>query len=104
MESWPLVGTCDIRSVDFDDLVPTDIVNRRYVGETCFGKYTSKQKWYYFSGHDVNEISILKIYDLNKEAKPDVSYPSFATKNTLKIKSQFVYIHYFRSLMTQGWI
>ncbi|KAI0412576.1 hypothetical protein F5X98DRAFT_367177 [Xylaria grammica] len=66
VEAWPL-AICDTRSVDTTDLVPTDIVRRRYIGETCFGKYNPKQEWYYLSDQDVNEITILKIYDSKVE-------------------------------------
>ncbi|KAK3341828.1 hypothetical protein B0T25DRAFT_354280 [Lasiosphaeria hispida] len=67
VRSWPL-ALCDARTVDPNDLVTCDIVRRRYVGETYFGKYNASQKWYYLSGMDVDDIVLVKVYD----SDPDV--------------------------------
>ncbi|EEU36873.1 uncharacterized protein NECHADRAFT_81142 [Fusarium vanettenii 77-13-4] len=60
--SWPL-ATCDARSVNQNDLVTCDIVRRRYTGETCFGLHSEGQQWFYLSDQDVDEVTLLKIYD-----------------------------------------
>lgn len=78
MHAWPL-AVCDAQSVDPVDLVTCDIVRRRYIGETYFGKYSPSQRWYYMSGMDANEGALLKIYD----SHPDVSAKRKATCFTM---------------------
>ena len=67
VKAWPL-AFCDARTVRPDDLVACDIVRRRYVGETYFGKYNPDQKWYYISDLEDDDVVLLKIYD----SDPDV--------------------------------
>jgi hypothetical protein len=66
--SWPLV-LCDSRTIRPDDLVSCDIVRRRYIGETYFGKYNPEQKWHYNSNINRDDVILLKIYD----SEPDVT-------------------------------
>ncbi len=67
VQSWPL-ALCDARTVDPNDLVTCDIVRRRYVGETYFGKYNPDQQWYYLSDMTPDDIVLVKVYD----SDPDV--------------------------------
>ncbi|KAK0701725.1 hypothetical protein B0T26DRAFT_528308 [Lasiosphaeria miniovina] len=67
VRSWPL-ALCDARTVDANDLVTCDIVRRRYVGETYFGKYNAAQEWHYLSDMDVDDLVLVKVYD----SDPDV--------------------------------
>ncbi|KAK3984664.1 hypothetical protein QBC44DRAFT_374905 [Cladorrhinum sp. PSN332] len=60
--AWPL-AVCDANSLDPGDLVPCDIVRRRFVGETLFAKFHPEQKWHYLSGQNADEIALLQIYD-----------------------------------------
>ncbi|KAI0127981.1 hypothetical protein BJ170DRAFT_397584 [Xylariales sp. AK1849] len=62
--AWPL-ALCDTRTVNPDSLIATDVVRRRYVGETYFCAFEDEQEWYYLSGQDVDEVALLKIYDSN---------------------------------------
>ncbi|KAK4201001.1 hypothetical protein QBC40DRAFT_278966 [Triangularia verruculosa] len=62
VKSWPL-ALCDARTVDPNDLVTCDIVRRRYVGETYFGKYNPEQKWHYLSGMTPEDVTLIKVYD-----------------------------------------
>ncbi len=64
--AWPL-AVCDASSVDADDLVLCDIVRRRFVGETLFGKFNPRQRWCYLSGQEADEIAMLQIYDSDAE-------------------------------------
>lgn len=59
---------CDAQSVKPDDLVPTDIIRKRFVGETCFALHNTDHKWYYLSRQRTDEVTIFKIYD----SKPGV--------------------------------
>ncbi|KAK0732233.1 hypothetical protein B0H67DRAFT_474030 [Lasiosphaeris hirsuta] len=70
VRSWPL-AVCDSCTVKPEDLVACDIIRRRYVGETYFGKYNQDQKWYYLSDMDEDDVLLLKIYD----SKPGVATP-----------------------------
>ncbi|KAK0671662.1 hypothetical protein QBC41DRAFT_48830 [Cercophora samala] len=60
--SWPL-ALCDARTVSPEDLVTCDIVRRRYVGETYFGKHNPKHKWHYLSGMTPEDVIFIKVYD-----------------------------------------
>lgn len=62
VKSWPL-ALCDARTVNPDDLVTCDIVRRRYVGETYFGKYNPKQKWHFLSEMTPEDVIFIKVYD-----------------------------------------
>jgi hypothetical protein len=75
--TWPL-ALCDARTVRSEDLVTCDIVRRRYIGETYFGKYNPDQKWYYFSDMDVGDVILAKVYDSNSEveAKREIVVPA----------------------------
>ncbi|KAK0726357.1 hypothetical protein B0T21DRAFT_413689 [Apiosordaria backusii] len=76
VESWPL-ALCDARTLDPDDLVTCDIVRRRYVGETYFGKYNPAQKWHYLSGMTPEDVIFIKVYDSDQTvpAQRKTSFP-----------------------------
>ncbi|TGJ79779.1 hypothetical protein E0Z10_g8983 [Xylaria hypoxylon] len=67
VENWPL-ALCDSASVDFQDLIATDTVRRKYVGETFYSTFNPKQLWYYLSNQKRDEVAMLKIYDSNESA------------------------------------
>ncbi|KAK1836109.1 hypothetical protein QBC39DRAFT_367498 [Podospora conica] len=62
VRSWPL-ALCDARTVAPSDLVKCDIVRRRYVGETYFGRFSPEQRWWYLSGMTREEVVLVKVYD-----------------------------------------
>ena len=66
VKSWPL-ALCDARTLKADDLVTCDIVRRRYVGETYFGKYNPDQRWHYLSDMDFDDVILLKVYDSDSD-------------------------------------
>jgi len=66
--NWPL-AFCDTGSVELQDLVPTDLVRRKYVGETFYSKYNPAHRWYYLSSQEPNEVTMLKIHDSDKTAR-----------------------------------
>ncbi|KAF3014477.1 hypothetical protein E8E14_010510 [Neopestalotiopsis sp. 37M] len=62
VENWPL-GVCDSRTVELEDLVTSDLVRRKYVGETFYSKYNPNHRWYYLSRQLPEEVTMLKIHD-----------------------------------------
>jgi hypothetical protein len=62
IESSPL-ALCDARSLDFEDIVPMDLVYRERVGEIFGFLYNPKHRWYYFPRMHRNEAILLKCYD-----------------------------------------
>jgi hypothetical protein len=66
---------CDARTVQERDLIASDNIRRKYVGETLFAQQSSQYRWHYLSQQDVDEVAILKIFD---------------TSNNVEAKSMFV--------------
>ncbi|KAK1832979.1 hypothetical protein QBC39DRAFT_425078 [Podospora conica] len=62
VRAWPL-AVCDATTLEPGDLVACDIVRRRFIGETLFGTFNPHHKWYYLSDQDVDEITVLQVYD-----------------------------------------
>jgi hypothetical protein len=57
------LAVCDSRTVDADDLVPSDLVYRDRVGETYSVKYNPGHRWYYAPEMRRDEALLLKIAD-----------------------------------------
>ena len=57
------LAVCDSRTVDADDLVPSDLVYRERVGETYSVKYNPAHSWYYVPEMRRDEGLLLKIAD-----------------------------------------
>jgi hypothetical protein len=57
------LAVCDSRTVDTDDLVPSDLVYRERVGETYSVKYNPAHSWYYVPEMRRDEGLLLKIAD-----------------------------------------
>jgi hypothetical protein len=76
VEDWPL-AICDGRTVQQCDLVASDVVRRRYIGETLFVLHSPEYQWYYLPEQRKEEVTLLKIYDNSKdiEAKSMVILP-----------------------------
>jgi hypothetical protein len=68
VENWPL-GVCDSSTVEFKDLITSDLVRRKYVGETFYSTYNSKHQWYYLSRQLPDEVTMLKIHDSDQSAQ-----------------------------------
>ncbi len=101
VRSWPL-ALCDARTVDPSDLVTCDIVRRRYVGETYFGKYNQAQQWFYLSDMDVNELVLVKVYDSDPDVSAKRKRDAENPIELLNLRSpQVVYTPHFKSMPTQ---
>src|SRR5438067_6267129 len=57
------LAVCDSRTVDNEDLVPSDLVYRERVGETYSVKYNPAHRWYYAPEMRRDEALLLKIAD-----------------------------------------
>ncbi|KAK3936012.1 hypothetical protein QBC46DRAFT_420466 [Diplogelasinospora grovesii] len=62
VKSWPL-ALRDAQTVKPDDLVPADIIRKRFVGETCFAAHSTDHRWYFLSHQREDEVVMSKIYD-----------------------------------------
>ena len=57
------LAMCDARSIDLDDLIPTDLVYRDKVGETYAFAHNPRHRWLYYPALTPDEVLLLKIYD-----------------------------------------
>jgi hypothetical protein len=57
------LAVCDSRTVDPQDLVPSDLVYRERVGETYSVKFNPAHRWYYAPEMRTDEALLLKIAD-----------------------------------------
>jgi hypothetical protein len=62
VETWPL-AVCDGRTIEPEDLVPSDLIYRDKVGETYAFVYRPRHRWFYFPRLCPDEVLLLKIYD-----------------------------------------
>lgn len=65
---------CDSRTVQLTDLVPSDLVRRRFVGETFYSRFNPAHRWYYRSDQQPHEVTLLKIFDSNTETQTRCEY------------------------------
>lgn len=63
------LAVCDARSVDPDDLVPSDLIYRDRVGETYSVTYNPSHRWFYFPEMRVDEALLLKCYDSETDGR-----------------------------------
>jgi hypothetical protein len=68
IESSPL-ALSDARTLDPEDIVPSDLVYRERVGETYGFIYNPKHRWYYFPRLKANEAFLLKCYDSKNDGR-----------------------------------
>ena len=66
IKSWPL-AICDSRTVRPSDLIPSDLVRRRFVGESFYARFNPEHRWYYLSDQRPDEVTMLKIYDSDSQ-------------------------------------
>ncbi|MBV8054366.1 MAG: methyltransferase [Deltaproteobacteria bacterium] len=62
IESTPL-AVCDAESIEPQDFVPTDFIDRDKVGEVYRFAYNPNHRWFYFPRLERNEVILLKCYD-----------------------------------------
>lgn len=81
---WPL-AFCDFRSVNAEeggDVVPTELRNTTYVGETMSVKYNPEHKWKYVRGMEPDEFVLIKCYDSKDGVAKFTPHTSFEDPST----------------------
>jgi len=63
------LALCDARTIDLDDLVPSDLVYKERVGETYSVTYNPKHRWYYAPELRRDEALLLKIADTKADGR-----------------------------------
>ena len=63
------LAVCDATTVQFDDLVPADLVYPHRVGETYAVKFSPRHQWFYFPEMNVNEVLLLKCFDSKTDGR-----------------------------------
>jgi hypothetical protein len=57
------LAVCDARTIAADDLLPSDLVYREWVGETHAVAFNPRHRWYWHPRQTTTEATLLKIYD-----------------------------------------
>jgi hypothetical protein len=57
------LAICDGRTIEFNDLLPSDLVYRDWVGETYSVAFNPRHRWYWYPQQATTEATLLKIYD-----------------------------------------
>ena len=76
------LAVCDARSVDFADLVPSDLVYRDRVGETYSVKYNPEHRWYYVPEMRRDEALLLKCCDTLSDRARFMPHTGFTDPTT----------------------
>ena len=81
LQDAPL-AVCDARTVDPDDLVPSDLVYRDRVGETYSVKYNPNHGWYYVPEMRATEALLLKCTDTKTDRARFMPHTGFTDPTT----------------------
>lgn len=57
------LALCDARSIALEDLLPSDLVYRDWVGETFSVAFNPQHRWYWYPEQTPGEATILKVFD-----------------------------------------
>ena len=57
------LAVCHARTLEFSDLLPSDLVYRDWVGETYSVAFNSRHHWYWYPRQATTEATLLKIFD-----------------------------------------
>lgn len=63
------LAVCDARSMSEDDFVATDLVYGNRTGEVYSVRHNPRQRWYYVSKMQVDEVLFLKCYDSQTDGR-----------------------------------
>jgi len=63
------LAVCDARTVQPDELVPSDLVYPHRVGETYSVKYNSGHRWFYVPRMTPDEVLLLKCFDSKTDGR-----------------------------------
>ena len=79
--STPL-AICDARTIDSNDLLPSDLVYRDWVGETYAVAFNPQHRWYWFPRQTTTEATLLKIYDSAADVVRLTAHTAFDDPNS----------------------
>lgn len=57
------LAVCDARTIEPQDLLPSDLVYRDWVGETYSVAFNPRHRWYWYPRQTTSEATLLKIFD-----------------------------------------
>jgi hypothetical protein len=60
------LAVCEARSIQADDLVPTDLRYRDRTGEIYSLRFSPAHRWFYFSAMQADEVLLLKCFDSDR--------------------------------------
>jgi hypothetical protein len=63
------LAVCDARTVDPEQLIPSDLVYPHRVGETYSVTFDQKHRWFYVPSMTVEEVLLLKCYDSKTDGR-----------------------------------
>ena len=63
------LAVCDARTIEINDLLPSDLVYRDWVGETYSVAFNPRHRWYWYPRQTPTEATLLKIYDSAEDGR-----------------------------------
>ena len=63
------LAVCDASSVEFDDLIASDLIYRHRTGETYQVRHNPRHRWFYISALKADEALLLKTYDSAEDGR-----------------------------------
>jgi len=63
------LAVCDARSIEFRDLIPSDLVYPDWVGETYAIAFSPRHRWYWYPQQTPTETTLLKVYDSAEDGR-----------------------------------
>lgn len=81
--NWPL-ALCDTRTVESQDLITTDVIRRKFIGESLYATHSQRHKWYYLSNQVPSEVTLLKIYDSADDIGSRCKWPTGGVSSSVE--------------------
>jgi hypothetical protein len=72
VQKTPL-AVCDARTIDPEDLIPSDLVYPDWTGETYSIAFNPRHRWYWYPDQTPSEATLLKIYDSATDGRARLS-------------------------------
>lgn len=72
------LAVADAASIEFADLVPSDLIYRDRVGETYGVRFSPNHRWFYFPEMRPDEALLIKVYDSDERRARFSAHTAFA--------------------------
>jgi hypothetical protein len=72
------LAVADAASIEFADLVPSDLIYRDRVGETYGVRFNARHRWFYFPEMRPDEALLIKVYDSDERRARFSAHTAFA--------------------------